>query len=387
MTVGERPAQDDVDSRFSDRPGRNDDMLRSRLTRLSLLLAAGLAAGASLASAETVQDMARDLVPAQKPLYELGGLSPEAGADVEAWVDRPERTYAVGQQLKILVRPNRTSYITVLNVGTSGRVAVIFPNFHQRDMQVRAGQTVSIPAGGANWKIDIVGPPGIEVIKVIASKEPLKLPEILKLTGATPEQPLLSLGRSGEEVARDLVPQIANPSGGSVAHPGGVRSLLVRVVQRGASSAFPAPAWSPLTGGFGLTLRPEKAVYRVGEAVRVAVGVERDCHLTLDGVGTSGRAVRLFPNRFQQDGAIRANQTVLVPPPNAPFEIKAQGPAGVEGLLATCRSVPTPSATLAAGGSFAAIGDLASVTRDLAVPPTAADEQIERVSGSFLVTD
>ena len=241
-------------------------MIRTRLTRLSfsLALAAGLAAVASLACAETVQDMARDLVPAQKPLYELGGLSAEAGAAVEAWVDRPGRVYAVGQQLKIFVRPSQTSYITVLNVGTSGRVAVIFPNFHQRDMQVRAGQTVSVPAGSASWRIDIVGPPGIEVIKVIASKEPLKLPEILKLTGATPEQPLLSLGRSGEEVARDLVPQIADPSGGAVAHPGGVRSLLVRVVQRGASPALPAPASSPLAGGFGLTLRPGKAVYRIG---------------------------------------------------------------------------------------------------------------------------
>ena len=262
-------------------------MSRFCLTGLSLALAvAGLTAGASLAPAETVEDMARDLVPAQKPLYELGGLTPEAGSEVEAWVDRPERTYAVGQQLKIFVRPRQTSYITVLNVGTSGRVAVIFPNFHQRDMQVRAGQTVSIPANAANWRIDVVGPPGIEMIKVIASKEPLKLPEILKLTGATPEQPLLSLGRSGEEVARDLVPQIANPSGESVAEPGGVKSLLVRVVQRGASLPLPAPVSSQLTGSFGLTLRPERAVYRIGESVRVAVGAEKDCHLTLVGVGT-----------------------------------------------------------------------------------------------------
>lgn len=362
-------------------------MSSSRCTRPSLLLAAvGLAAGTSLAAAETVEDMARDLVPAQKPLYELGGLAPEAGADVEAWVDRPERVYAVGQQLKIFVRPRQTSYITVLNVGTSGRVAVIFPNFHQRDMQVRAGQTVSIPAGSANWKIDIVGPPGIEVIKVIASREQLKLPEILKLAGASPEQPLVSLGRSGEEVARDLVPQVADPAGGASAQPGGVKSLLLRVVQRAASTAFPTPAPVPFGGGgFGLTLRPEKAVYRIGEAVRVAVGVERDCHLTLVGVGTGGQAVRLFPNKFQQDNAVRAGQTVLIPPPNAAFEITAQGPAGVQGLLATCRSAAIPSATLAAGSSFAVVGDLASVTRDLAV--AAADGQVEQVSGSFLVTE
>jgi hypothetical protein len=193
--------------------------------------------------------MARDLVPAQTPLHELGGISPDASSGVEAWVDRPEHAYVVGQQLKVFVRPRQTAYITVLNVGTSGRVAVIFPNFHQRNMRVRAGQTVSIPANGARWKIDIVGPPGIEVIKIIASREPLQLPEILRLISTTPEQPLLSLGRSGEEVARDLMPQIASPSaslsGGAIAQRGGVKSLLVRVLQHGASSTFPAPAGGP----------------------------------------------------------------------------------------------------------------------------------------------
>lgn len=240
-------------------------MSRSRFTRLALLLAAGSAVGASLASAETVDDMARDLVPAQKPLYELGGIAPEAGAAVEAWVDRPERVYAVGQQLKIFVRPRQTSYITVLNVGTSGRVAVIFPNFHQRDIEVRAGQTVSIPAGSADWTIEVAGPPGIEVIKVIASREPLKLPEILKLAGTSPEEPLVSLGRSGEEVARDLVPQIAAPPSGAAVQPGSVKSLLVRVVQRGASAALPTPAPMRLGGGFGRTPWPGKALRGIGD--------------------------------------------------------------------------------------------------------------------------
>jgi hypothetical protein len=261
----------------------------SRFRPTGLWLALAVAAGAPLASAEPVANMARDLVPAQKPLYELGGLSPEAGSEVEAWVDRPERTYAVGQQLKVFVRPRQTSYITVLNVGTSGRVAVIFPNFHQRDMKVRAGQTVSIPGNRANWTIDVVGPPGVEVVKVIASRQPLKLPEILKLTSATPEQPLLSLDRSGEEVARDLVPQIANASGDWAARPGRVRSLLVRVVRGAASSAFPAPG---------------------------------------------------------------------------------------------------PSATLATGGGFTTVGGgLARLTRDLAMAPAAAHEQVEQASGSFPAAD
>src|SRR5262249_22109715 len=151
-----------------------------------------------------------------------------------------------------------------------------------------------IPAEGTSWKIDVSGPPGVDVIKVIASREPLSLPELLRLSGASAEQPTLSLGRSGEEVARDLVPQIKTPNGTTGILPGGVRNLLVRIVPRGAA-AF--PGGSPhLAGTFGLSLRPERAVYRIGEAVRVAVSVQRDCHLTLVGVGTTGNSVRLFPN-------------------------------------------------------------------------------------------
>jgi hypothetical protein len=205
-------------------------MSRSRFASVSLTVAiAALAAAGPRASAETAEQMARDLVPAQKPLYELDGLAPERELAIEAWVDSPERLYTVGQHLQVFVRPRQTSYITVLNVGSSGRVAVIFPNFYQRNMQVGAGQTVMIPAEGAGWRIDVAGPPGIEVIEIIASREPLKLPEILKLTNATPDEPLLSLGRSGEEVARDLVPQIANPTDAPGLSSRGVRRLLLRV--------------------------------------------------------------------------------------------------------------------------------------------------------------
>lgn len=205
-------------------------MRRSRFLGVSLAAAtAALVVGGPPIRAETPDQMARDLVPAQKPLYELG-LAPEPELALEAWVDSPERLYAVGQQLKVFVRPSETSYITVLNVGSSGRVAVIFPNFHQRNMQVRGGQTVAIPADDAGWRIDVAGPPGIEVIKIIASPEPLRLPEIIELTNATPERPLVSLGRSGTEVARDLVPQVAAPSGIPGLASRRVKNLLLRVV-------------------------------------------------------------------------------------------------------------------------------------------------------------
>src|SRR5262245_11239045 len=187
---------------------------KSRLAKLSLALGLlGLAVAARAAYAETTEDLARDLVPSQKPMYQLGGSGGEEHG-VEAWVDNPDLVYRVGQHLKVYVRPHQTSYITVLNVGSSGKVAVIFPNFYQQDAKVHAGQTIAIPAETAGWRIDVAGPPGVEIIKVIATRERLDLAELRRLGEASADAPILSLDRSAEAVARDLVPQLKMPSSG-----------------------------------------------------------------------------------------------------------------------------------------------------------------------------
>jgi hypothetical protein len=352
---------------------------------LALGLAA-LACGGQPARADAPEQLARDLRPSQRPLFELGGIRKEDGVAVDAWVDNPERVYAVGQRLKVFVRPKETSYITVLNVGSSGRVAVIFPNFYQRDMRVRAGEVVRIPAEGSNWHIDVAGPPGVEVIKIIASRAPLRLRELERLAGATEDQPIVPLDRSGEDVARDLVPQLKGPTSDAGIIPGGVRSLLVRVVQRGAAAPLNYLGSQKFSGAVGLTLRPERPVCRIGDTVRVAV--EKDCRLSLISLGTSGQAVRLFPNEFQVDNVIRAGQTVLVPPDRSPVQFKAQGPAGVEGLIATCSSLNAKAELpTIVPGEFAKVGDVGSVTRDLVATLAGASFEVDRVSGSFLITN
>jgi hypothetical protein len=356
---------------------------KSHLAKLSLVLAIlGLAAAAPAAYAESQEDMARDLVPSQKPMYQLG----HGGGDhaVDAWVDNPDLVYRIGQHLKVYVRPKQTSYITVLNVGSSGRVSVIFPNYYQREAKVYAGQTVAIPADTAGWRIDVAGPPGVEVIKIIATRERLDLAELKRLGDSSADSPILSLDRSADAVARDLVPQLKQPSGGGLGL-GGVKNLLVRVLPRGASLQAPPFAGQKLGEAFGLTLRPERPIYKIGDSVRVAMAVKHDCQLSLVSVGTSGRAVRLFPNKHQPYGVLRAGQTVIVPSPNAPIEFKAEGPAGVEGLMATCRSVGGSSPSSEGAGDFAAVDGLKGLTRDLVAAPTAGDEPVEYVSSSFIV--
>jgi hypothetical protein len=358
-----------------------------RLARLSFGLALGGAllglTAAGPAYAESEESLARDLVPSQKPLYQVGGGHGGGDFSVEAWVDNPDLVYRVGQQLKVYVRPKHTAYITVLNVGSSGKTSVIFPNYYQQNSKVFGGQTVVIPADSASWKIDVAGPPGVDFIQVVATRERLDLAELKRLAYSSADAPILSLDRSAESVARDLIPQLKHAGGGGgggftgVANAG-IRNLLVRVLPRqfGLAPPFAGPK---LGGAFGLTVRPEQPIYKIGDSVRVAVAVQKDCHLSLVSVGTSGQAVRLFPNKHQPYNVIRAGQTLVVPSPEAPYQLKAEGPAGVEGLLATCRSVSAASAT--AGD----LGGLKGVARDLVAVPAATDEPPEHVSSSYIV--
>ena len=160
----------------------------------------------------------------------------------------------------------------------------------------------------------------------------------------------------------------------------------MRVVQRGAAVKYPGSL--QFTGAFGLTLRPEQPVTGSGDTVRVAVAVEKDCRLSLINLGTSGQAVRLFPNEFQPDNVIRAGQTVLIPSIRSPIQFKARGPAGVEGLVATCTSLNAKTELPPiVPGEFASIGDVGSVTRDLVATQAGANFEVDRVSGSFLVTN
>jgi hypothetical protein len=382
---------------------------KMRKTTFSLIAAgllgtAGLAAlGApafaeaapSAATANTEQQLIRDLTVAQKPVFDL---VPGANKiDIESWVDNPSLTYQIGAPLRVMVKPSQDAYITVVNVGSSGKVAVLYPNHFQRDPKVQANAIVMIPADRAKWQINVGGPTGVDLIKVFASRERLSLPELEQLVRATEANPLISLGRSADEFARDLVAQM-KPGAQAI----GMRNLLIRVVDRGGPASTqgaapgttlgPGPGLATTLGtpGYGLTVRADRPAYRVGEAVRLSVSTTRDCRLTLISVGPSGDALQLFPNAVQRDNLVRGGETLLLPPPGSPLQITARAPAGVEGIMAVCREAgsPMPSPTSTEQGGFFALGTLQTIGRDVmanAAGPDAAKQ--EHSATSYLVVE
>ncbi|MEW6379705.1 MAG: FlgO family outer membrane protein [bacterium] len=93
---------------------------------------------------------------------------------IDLWTDRSD--YKTGDSLTLYVKSDRDCYLSLLDIGTSGKLTVIFPNPLQKDNFIRGGRTYSIPSpefGGVN--ITVSGPAGIERIKAIASIEPFAL--------------------------------------------------------------------------------------------------------------------------------------------------------------------------------------------------------------------
>jgi hypothetical protein len=131
-----------------------------------------------------------------KFLSDLQNASAAFGVEVWANVSRPgtrdlvvealdgapdeKLVYArVGDVIRLNVRADRDCYLTLINVGTSGKVTVLFPNQYRRDGFIRGGRVYRTETRGEMpFKIRATGPAGRELVKVIATREPLDLSSI-----------------------------------------------------------------------------------------------------------------------------------------------------------------------------------------------------------------
>ena len=122
-----------------------------------VLVAAGSCAPAiSTAGAETRAD-ARNLTQGQIAVYSTQvpmAVAPAAGAErlsVVAWVDQADRTYAVGEHVRLFVRANKEAYLAVLNVGGDGSDHGVVSE------RVSATDTSGCARGGGNTAAGVRG--------------------------------------------------------------------------------------------------------------------------------------------------------------------------------------------------------------------------------------
>ncbi len=90
---------------------------------------------------------------------------------IDLWTD--EKSYRIGEKLTVNFKTDRDCYVTLVDVGTSGNVHILFPNRFSVGNKVKANETYSVPAKDDGYKITVNGPPGTEIVRAIATLKPI----------------------------------------------------------------------------------------------------------------------------------------------------------------------------------------------------------------------
>lgn len=107
-------------------------------------------------------------------ISQLFGLKhPDPRFRIRVWAGKP--SYRVGETAVVSFQADRDAYVTLFNLGTSGKLTLLYPNPFARNNFVRAGEVVQFPRRSDAFEYVIDGPRGTERIKAIATTTPLAL--------------------------------------------------------------------------------------------------------------------------------------------------------------------------------------------------------------------
>lgn len=255
---------------------------------------------------------------------EVVAVAEDAGSlEVTAWVDHDNNSYAVGEAIQLSVRANEDAYLTIVSVGPSGNAVLLYPNALQSGAMLPAGETVVVPGADAAAQIVATAPAGNELIRVIASSEPLEIIDPASLVGETAFR---GIAGGAAQVARDLA--LAVTAQGDV-------DFYDKVIRTSESVSveltMPTAAQNQAP-----MIATDATQYEVGSRVALAVTALSDCTLWVVNVSSDQSVHLIFPNRLMQENTVTAGQTVLVSGATSPVELQAAGPAGKESVFALC---------------------------------------------------
>lgn len=154
---------------------------------------------------------------------------PGAGLTVTAWTDKAGGEVPVGELLKVSFRTSAEARCYVIAVGTSGKSDLLFPNKKETDNKVAADVERTVP-GEPSYRIRIAGPPGKEVVIVIACTKALPVYENLSLIA--PRKVAGALTMTGA-VGRDLTLESTTPGAAATEAPVDLEPFLAELERAG----------------------------------------------------------------------------------------------------------------------------------------------------------
>ena len=369
-----------------------------RVSHLAILLGLTLMNTGELRAEDSIL---RDLSVEQATAFQAGTPAP-GSLRISTWVDRHDLTYARGDAVRIFVKTNEDAYVTIINVGPSGKVTQLFPNAFQQSNRVAANRALEVPSANGGSRINVSGPVGAELIKVFVSSEPIKIIPESQLVGSGAFR---SLAGGVSDLVRNLEVSAGGPAGGqskfaisnlviktissrrasnaakpafvmaqaakpaqpapstmtseavSPAPPGletqlGIEDIGQGLIPRSPSStpsnqpSAPSTAIGQLEQPFPLLIAADKTAYRAGQKITLAVTSFRSCRLTVLDIDANGAVRVLFPTREAQNVQVQPMQTIIVSGESSPVPLQASDPSGQKQVVAVCSSDAAAPATV-----------------------------------------
>jgi len=121
--------------------------------------------------------------PAAPPALEISLEQQIGGQSVPM---APKHVFDSGDTLRIRVTSHFDGYLYIMDQGTSGRYATVFPSAAAgSDNQIHAGQSYLIPSTKDGW-FQISGPAGFDVLYILLSPEPIAPPSAASFVAPGP---------------------------------------------------------------------------------------------------------------------------------------------------------------------------------------------------------
>lgn len=138
---------------------------------------------------QNTEDLVNQLKPWLENAYSIKKLasldSPYPDFKLDLWTDKSEPLYYIGKDyVTFNFKSEKDCYLTLIDVGTDGTITILFPNRTCQDNKITAGKVYKIPSEDMGFKIKVAGPAGQELVKAIATENPLDLSAMVANTGA-----------------------------------------------------------------------------------------------------------------------------------------------------------------------------------------------------------
>jgi len=238
-------------------------------------------------------------------------------------LNHPDGIYRIGEPLQVMITSSQDAYITLIDVAADGRATVLLPNRYTPTPLLRANERLHFPGPTDGFTYAASGPPGLELLKVLATEEPLRVSGAVLGSGM---DPFGQLQGAPADIASGINSELKQRHTGTWTSA----SATLRII------GAPTAAHEPM-----LSLHVAKYSYRPGEIISLEVTALRECNLMLVTVDSRGEPTILFPNRFQQETIVKAGTSIVIPSPETLGHYVVGPASGVETVFAFCRPSPT----------------------------------------------